>query len=43
MILDDIDVTKSVKNIEIIDENERKIIGETIGALDPANNRIVFL
>lgn len=43
LILDDIDVDKSVKNIDIIDDNERKIIGETIGALDPAHNRIIFL
>ena len=43
LILDDIDVEKSVRNSEIIDSNERKILGETMGALDPTNNRVIFL
>lgn len=43
LILDDIDVEKSVRNADIIDNNERKILGETMGALDPTNNRIIFL
>lgn len=43
LILDDIDVEKSVRNVDIIDNNERKILGETMGALDPTNNRIIFL
>lgn len=43
LICDDIDVTKSVMNIEIINQNERKIMGETIGAMDPLNRKIIFL
>jgi hypothetical protein len=43
LYLDDIDVEKSVKNVRIVDENERKILGETIGALDPLRRRIIFL
>lgn len=43
LILDDIDVEKSVKNIEIIDANIKKIQGETIGALDPMRRQIIFL
>jgi hypothetical protein len=43
LILDDIDVEKSVQNETIIDQNERKIIGETMGALDPARRRVIFL
>lgn len=43
LFLDDIDVEKSVKNIDIIDDNERKISGETIGSLDPKKRQIIFL
>jgi hypothetical protein len=43
VILDDIDVDKSVRNEEIIDSNEKKILGETFGALDPVRRRIIFL
>lgn len=43
LILDDIDVEKSVKTESIIDANERKVLGETIGALDPTRRRVIFL
>jgi len=43
LFLDDIDVEKSVKNIDIIDDNERKISGETIGSLDAKKRQIIFL
>lgn len=43
LILDDIDVSKSVSNIEIIQQNEKKILGETISALDPLRRKIIFL
>lgn len=43
LILDDIDVNKSVENLEIINKNENKILSETIGALDPLRRKIVFL
>lgn len=40
---DDIDVNKSIANVEIINANEKKIIWETIAALDPLNRKIIFL
>lgn len=43
LILDDIDTNSSVKNPDIIEENERKILWETIGALDPLRRRVIFL
>lgn len=43
LILDDLDTEKSVKNVEIIDETERKVKGETIGAMDIETAQIVFL
>ena len=43
LILDDIDVIKSVSNVEIINQNEKKILGETISALDPLHRKIIFL
>ena len=43
LFLDDIDVDKSVKNVEIIDANERKILTETIGAMNARKSQIVFL
>ncbi len=43
VVFDDIDVEKSVRNEEIIDQNEKKILWETLGALDPVRRRIIFL
>ena len=43
LILDDIDTDSSVKNPDTIQDNERKILGETIGALDPLRRRVLFL
>lgn len=43
LVLDDIDVNKSVSNVDIINSNERKIMGETIGAMDPLKRKIIFL
>jgi len=43
VILDDIDVEKSVRNPDVIDDNERKILGETFGAMDLVRGRIIFL
>lgn len=43
IILDDVDVMKSVQNISIIDQNEKKILWEVFGALDPIRNKKVFL
>ena len=43
LILDDIDVEKSVDNPDIIEKNFNKITGETISALDPLNRKVVFL
>ena len=43
LILDDIDVMKSVTTADIINSNERKILSETIWALDPLKRKIIFL
>lgn len=43
LVLDDIDVVKSVSNIDIINQNEQKIKSETIWALDPLRRKIIFL
>jgi len=43
LILDDIDVMKSVTTSDIINANERKILSETIWALDPLKRKIIFL
>lgn len=43
LILDDIDIVKSVTNVDIINQNEAKILWETIPALDPLRRKIVFL
>lgn len=43
LFLEDIDVAKSVDNIDIIDKNEKKISGETIGAMDATKRQIIFL
>jgi len=43
LVLDDIDVSDSVRNSEIIDKNYEKITGETIGAMSKEKSRIIFL
>jgi predicted phage terminase large subunit-like protein len=43
IVLDDIDVLKSVQSISIINKNENKILWEIFGALDPTNHKIAFL
>lgn len=43
LICDDIDTEKSVASIALIEKNERKILSETIGALDPLKRKIIFL
>lgn len=43
LILDDIDVMDSVRNVDIIDKNEQKINNETIGAMSKERARIIFL
>lgn len=43
LFLEDIDVDKSVKNIDIIDANERKILTETIGAMDATKRQVILL
>ena len=42
-MLDDIDVTKSVANERIIEQNYDKIISETMGALDQTHRRVILL
>lgn len=43
LIMDDIDVLKSVMNPRIIEQNEKKILWEVFGALDPLHNKRVVL
>jgi len=43
LFLDDIDTEDSVANVNIIEANEKKILGETISALDPLRRKIIFL
>lgn len=43
LVCDDVDVVKSVMNPEIINANERKLLGELFGALDPLDHKIIFL
>lgn len=43
LVLDDIDVLRSVLNPKIINQNESKIVSETIGAMDPTNRKIILL
>jgi predicted phage terminase large subunit-like protein len=43
LFLDDIDVVKSVGNVDIIKANEDKITNETIGSLDPLKRKVIFL
>lgn len=43
LVLDDIDVTDSVKNPDIIQKNYDKITSETFGAMSKTNAKIIFL
>lgn len=43
LVADDVDVVKSVMNPTIINQNERKLLGELFGALDPLDHKIIFL
>jgi hypothetical protein len=43
LILDDIDVIKSVSSLAIINQNEKKILNETMWALDPLRRKVIFL
>jgi len=43
LIIDDVDVVKSVMNPEIINQNERKLLWELFGALDPLDHKILLL
>lgn len=43
LVLDDIDVMDSVRNVDIINKNEQKINNETIGAMSKERARIIFL
>lgn len=43
LVLDDVDVIKSVMNPEIINQNERKLLWELFGAIDPLDHKIIFL
>jgi len=43
LVMDDIDVLKSVMNGKIIEQNERKILWEVFGALDPLHNKRIIL
>jgi hypothetical protein len=43
LVMDDVDVIKSVMNPAIINQNERKILWELFGALDPLWHKILFL
>lgn len=43
LVLDDIDVIDSVRNVDIINKNYQKITGETIGSLSKERSRIIFL
>lgn len=43
LVCDDIDVSKSVMNPEIINNNERKLLWELFGALDPLDHKIIVL
>lgn len=43
LILDDVDVMASVENPIIIGKNERKILWELFGALDPLSHKIILL
>lgn len=43
LVMDDVDVNKSVMNPDIISQNEKKILWELFGALDPLWHKIIFL
>lgn len=43
LVLDDIDVMDSVRNVDIIEKNYAKINNETIGAMSKEHSRIIFL
>lgn len=43
LVLDDIDVMDSVRNVDMIDKNYAKINNETIGAMSKEHARIIFL
>lgn len=43
LIMDDIDVVKSVMNPSIIENNYKKILWEVFGALDPLHNKRIIL
>lgn len=43
LIIDDIDTTDSVKNPRVIDQNWRKLTGETIDSLDQFRRRVIVL
>lgn len=43
LILDDIDIIDSVRNVDIINKNEQKILNETIWAMSKEHARIIFL
>jgi len=43
LVLDDIDVMDSVRNVDIIEKNYAKINNETIGAMSKERSRIIFL
>lgn len=42
LFLDDIDVSKSVENVDIVEKTTRKVKGETIGAMEALNRQIIF-
>lgn len=43
LVVDDADTSDSVRNRTIIDQNWRKLTGETIDAMDPFKRRIIAL
>jgi len=43
LVLDDIDVVRSITTLDLINKNEKKILWETIPALDPLRRKIIFL
>lgn len=43
LVLDDIDTSDSTANVQVIDKNYRKIVGETLGAMSKERSRVVFL
>jgi hypothetical protein len=43
LVLDDIDTSDSTANVQVIDKNYRKIVGETLGAMSKERSRVIFL